>query len=112
MFYEIDATIRATVLIQCLILVFFLSFHSAFSSLLFFSVDEEPVEGALSLALPRLVQMGFIVPDVARTLDEEQKEEALKMGNHPKAGFHIYLQLSANRPQMYFLYTYVLDTNY
>ena len=30
--------------------------------------------------------MGFIVPDVARTLDEEQKEEALEMGN-PKAAF-------------------------
>ena len=83
-FHEIDPAIRATVLIQCLIL---LPFHSAFSSLLFFSVDEEPVEGALSLALPRLVQMGFIVPDVARTLDEEQKEEALKMGNHPEAVF-------------------------
>jgi hypothetical protein len=24
--------------------------------------------------------MGFIVPDVAKTLEEEQKEEALKMG--------------------------------
>ena len=73
---------------NCLNTVFnpsFLSLCLFFSSL--FSVDEEPVEGALSLALPRLVQMGFIVPDVARTLDEEQKEEALKMGNHPEAVF-------------------------
>jgi hypothetical protein len=26
------------------------------------------------------VQMGFIVPDVTKTLEEEHKEEALKMG--------------------------------
>jgi len=26
--------------------------------------------------------MGFIVPDVAKTLEEEQKEEALRLGNH------------------------------
>jgi len=59
---------------------------SPFSSLVFLlfflSVDEEPVEGALSQALPRFVQMGFIVPDVAKTLEEEQKEEALRLGNH------------------------------
>jgi hypothetical protein len=56
----------------------FLTLVSFFSS--FLSVDEEPVEGALSQALPMFVQMGFIVPDVTKTLEEEQKEEALKMG--------------------------------
>lgn len=40
------------------------------------------VEGALSQALPKFVQMGFIVPDVAKSLEEEQKEkeQTLKMG--------------------------------
>ena len=52
----------------------------AFLSLLFFSLDEEPVEGALSQALPKFVQMGFIVPDVTKTLEEERVEEAQKMG--------------------------------
>jgi hypothetical protein len=87
----------------------FLSFPSLwlfFSSL--FSVDEEPVEGALSLALPRLVQMGFIVPDVARTLEEEQKEEALKMGN-PKAALAHNCPVTDHRC-IFFQFKYVADS--
>ncbi len=38
------------------------------------------MEGALSQALPKFVQMGFIVPDVTKTLEEERLEEAQKMG--------------------------------
>ena len=38
------------------------------------------MEGALTLALPKFVQMGFIVPDVTKTLEEERIEEVQRMG--------------------------------
>ena len=38
------------------------------------------MEGALTLALPKFVQMGFIVPDVTKTLEEERVEEVQRMG--------------------------------
>ena len=55
---------------------FYLSVMSSF----LFSSDEEHVEGALTLALPKFVQMGFIVPDVTKTLEEERVEEVQRMG--------------------------------